>query len=209
MVICSSPTIFNASKTTFLTVTIRAAASGDAFGGDGFSDDIHDQLCKVEQFADYGYRNTNWQNNSQATGAGFFAANQRQGVAHLRQLGHAQYQRCRHRAASSDPPHNPANPDGLGPHSSSNGLDFFYDVGGSSDFDGLAFVARWNSTVNRWRPVADIPGRRECRRDDRRCFSRFIRRQSTVGYSRRWFGKLTDRGIQRRYSARDTKRSGR
>jgi glucose/arabinose dehydrogenase len=50
------------------------SASLDAFGGDGFSDDVHDQFFKVAELADYGYRNTNWQNNSQATSAVFFAA---------------------------------------------------------------------------------------------------------------------------------------
>jgi hypothetical protein len=125
-----------------------AAASGDAFGGDGFSDDIHDQLYKVEELADYGYRNTNWQTSSQATGAGFFAANRAKASITFDNWDTPNATDDDAEHPSSDPPHNPANPDGLGPHSSSNGLDFFYDVGGSSDFDGLAFVARWNSTVN-------------------------------------------------------------
>jgi hypothetical protein len=125
-----------------------AAASPDAFGGDGFSDDIHDQLSKVEAFADYGYRNTNWQNNSQAKTAGFFAANQAKASITFDNWTTPNTNDADTELASSDPPHNPANPDGLGPHSSSNGLDFFYDVGGSSDLDGLAFVARWNDTVS-------------------------------------------------------------
>lgn len=125
-----------------------AAADLDAFGGDGFSDDIHDQMHKVVEFADYGYRNTNWQNNSQATGAGFFAAAGAKASLTFDNWSTPNAVDADIERPSSDPPHNPANPDGLGPHSSSNGLDFFYDVGGSSAFNGLAFVARWNSTVN-------------------------------------------------------------
>jgi hypothetical protein len=125
-----------------------AAASGDAFGGDGFSDDIHDQLYKVEELADYGYRNTNWQSSSQATGAGFFSPNRAKASITFDNWDTPNASDGDAEHASSDPPHNPVDPDGLGPHSSSNGLDFFYDVGGSSEFDGLAFVARWNSSVN-------------------------------------------------------------
>jgi hypothetical protein len=125
-----------------------AAASTDAFGGDGFSDDVHDQLYQVEELADYGYRNTNWQTSSQATGAGFFAPNHAKASITFDNWATPNSGDTDTEHASSDPPHNPANPDGLGPHSSSNGLDFFYDVGGSSDFDGLAFVARWNSMQN-------------------------------------------------------------
>jgi hypothetical protein len=124
------------------------SASLDAFGGDGFSDDIHDQFSKVEEFADYGYRNTNWQKNSFATGAGFFAANHAKASITFDNWTTPNTNDSDTELASSDPPHNPANPDGLGPHSSSNGLDFFYDVGGSSDLNGLAFVARWNTTVS-------------------------------------------------------------
>jgi hypothetical protein len=125
-----------------------AAASKDEFGDDGFSDDIHDQIYKVEELADYGYRNTNWQNNSQATGAGFFAAsNARASLTFDNWVTpNADDDDLEH--TSTDPPHDPANPDGLGPHSSSNGLDFFNDVGGSSDLDGLAFVSRWNASVS-------------------------------------------------------------
>jgi hypothetical protein len=125
-----------------------ASASRDAFGGDGFSDDIHDQLFKVTEFADYGYRNTNWQNNSQAKDAGFFAAGNAEASLTFDNWITPDTTDADIEHTSGDPPHNPANPDGLGPHSSSNGLDFFYDVGGSSDFHGRAFVARWNATVN-------------------------------------------------------------
>jgi hypothetical protein len=124
-----------------------SSASGDAFGGDGFSDDIHDQIYKVEEFADYGYRNTNWQNDSRAKSAGFFAAASAKASLTFDNWMTPNAVDADTERASSDPPHNPINPDGLGPHSSSNGLDFFYDVGGSSDFNGLAFVARWNETV--------------------------------------------------------------
>jgi hypothetical protein len=125
-----------------------AAASPDAFGGDGFSDDIHDQIYQVAELADYGYRNTNWQNNSQATGAGFFAASGAKASLTFDNWITPNAIDTDTERANSDSPHNPANPDGLGPHSSSNGLDFFYDVGGSSDLNGLAFVARWNATVS-------------------------------------------------------------
>jgi hypothetical protein len=125
-----------------------AAADLDAFGGDGFSDDIHDQMYKVVEFADYGYRNTNWQTSSLATGAGFFAAANAKASLTFDNWATPNATDADTERISSDPPHNPADPDGLGPHSSSNGLDFFYDVGGSSEFDGLAFVARWNATVN-------------------------------------------------------------
>jgi len=125
-----------------------AGADLDAFGGDGFSDDIHDQIYKVAEFADYGYRNTNWQNDSQATAAGFFGASNAKASLTFDNWTTPNATDADTEHPSSDPPHAPANPDGLGPHSSSNGLDFFYDVGGSSDFNGLAFVARWNATVN-------------------------------------------------------------
>jgi hypothetical protein len=125
-----------------------AAASPDAFGGDGFADDIHDQIYKLAEFADYGYRNTNWQNSSQVKDAGFFAADNATASLTFDNWMTPNSADADVERSSSDPPHNPAIPDGLGPHSSSNGLDFFYDAGGSSDLDGLAFVARWNFTVN-------------------------------------------------------------
>jgi hypothetical protein len=124
-----------------------AAADLDEFGDDGFSDDIHDQMHKVVEFADYGYRNTNWQTSSLATGAGFFAAANAKASLTFDNWATPNAVDADTERTSSDPPHNPADPDGLGPHSSSNGLDFFYDVGGSSEFNGLAFVARWNATV--------------------------------------------------------------
>ena len=51
----------------------------DAWGGDGYQDDIHDQLFRAAPYADYGYRNGNWQpnnlaGNTQAIEAGYFAA---------------------------------------------------------------------------------------------------------------------------------------
>ena len=51
--------------------------------------------------------------------------------------------------SSGGPVHNPSSPDGIGPSASVTGLDFFYDDATSyTEFDSLAFVTRWNGTIN-------------------------------------------------------------
>jgi hypothetical protein len=59
-------------------VFTRNSSEGDAFGGDGFAEDIHDQMFQIQAKGDYGYRNANWQTDPVATDAGFFLDANRQ-----------------------------------------------------------------------------------------------------------------------------------
>jgi len=116
-----------------------AGADFDVLQGDGLADDIHDQFFRAVVKADYGYRNSNWQTgnpagNIQAITAGFFAPG---GLV------------ASHTFDNSNPAtsalHDPADPDGLGPHCSADGLDFYDGNGLPLSLHHEAFITRWNS----------------------------------------------------------------
>jgi glucose/arabinose dehydrogenase len=129
-------------------VYTRNSSEGDAFGGDGFAEDIHDQMFKIQPKGDYGYRNANWQTDPVATNAGFFLDANRQ-----KSFTFDNYDDPAVPADldDADPAYNvlhvPASPVGLGPHSSSNGLDFYDGNAFPLQYHKDAFVARWNQSV--------------------------------------------------------------
>ncbi len=121
------------------------AAEGDVFAGDGLHDNVHDQLFRAVHLADYGYRNGNWQNNPTAHAAGFFLPSNR-----TASLTFDNYADPANPAdldllnQAYDVLHDPANPEGLGPSSSSNGLDFYGGNDLPIQYHKDAFIARWN-----------------------------------------------------------------
>lgn len=131
-----------------------SGTEGDAFGGDGFQDDVHDQFFKAIEKGDYGYRNGNWQDgnipgNTQATDAGFFQPKNR--------VKSFTFDNYVDPAVPTDNDHNdPAfntdydvdNPTGLGPSSSANGFDFYDGNTFPQKFHKDAFIARWNSSIS-------------------------------------------------------------
>jgi hypothetical protein len=127
---------------------LDASAEGDAFQGSS-NDDIHDQVFRAAPLADYGYRNSNWQNDTDAQAAGFFA-----GVADPTQLTPAHAFDNLDLDGSGGPDldsldpawdalHVPASPEGLGPSSALTGLDFCWS-GLPPRYHVHAFLARWN-----------------------------------------------------------------
>ena len=131
-----------------------ANAEGDAFGGDGFQDDVYDQLFRAAPKADYGYRNGNWQNgnaagNTSAVDAGFFARENR-----TPSFTFDNYVDPVANGENDD--QNPAynhdyqidSPVGLGPSSSANGLAFYQANAFPLPFHQNAFIARWNGTIS-------------------------------------------------------------
>lgn len=129
------------------------SAEGDEFGDDGFQDDVHDQLFRAVELADYGYRNSNWQDgnaagNSEAIDNGFFQPENRAAsftfdnfvdpiaADEMDQLNPA-----------LDQDYDVNRPVGLGPSSSSNGLDFYKGNALPLQFHKDAFVARWNGVI--------------------------------------------------------------
>ncbi|MBE9206731.1 hypothetical protein IQ244_09435 [Nostoc sp. LEGE 06077] len=104
----------------------------DALDAD-FSNDVHDQLFKAELKADYGYVNDNWRNNPDAIASGFFDANNLVRSTTFDNLYTDAYTL-----------HDPQNPDGLGPSSSADGIAFYLGDRLPSEFQGQAFIARWN-----------------------------------------------------------------
>ncbi len=128
-------------------VFTRNSSEGDAFGGDGFADDIHDQLFKASPKADYGYRNANWQTDPVATNAGFFLdANRQKSFTFDNYDDPAVPSDVDNTDPAFNVLHNPAAPVGLGPHSSSNGLDFYDGNAFQLQYHKDAFVARWNQS---------------------------------------------------------------
>jgi hypothetical protein len=106
----------------------------DAFGGDGFADDIHDQFFRAVEKGDYGYRNDNWRPDQVN---GFFnPANAVPSVT------------FDNSTPGSLADHDPANPDGLGPSSSSNGFDFYDANALPIEYHQQAFVSRWNGNLS-------------------------------------------------------------
>ena len=127
---------------------LDATAEGDAFQGSSH-DDVHDQLFRAAARADYGYRNSNWQEAAMAQAAGFFT-----GVGDPALLTPAHSFDNLDQDGPGGPDldslhpawnalHVPASPEGLGPSSALTGLDFG-GPGLPPRYRDHAFVARWN-----------------------------------------------------------------
>jgi len=112
--------------------------------GPDFSMDIHDQLFHASVGADYGYASVNWRGK----------------VPYLDTTSTSY-----HRVLSTTfdnlfntGPYvltDPANPDGLGPSSSSDGCSFFYAFGLPSELQDNIFVARYNGPIAEASPGTD------------------------------------------------------
>jgi glucose/arabinose dehydrogenase len=130
-------------------VYTRDSSEGDAFGGDGFAEDIHDQFFRIQAKGDYGYRNANWQTDPVATSAGFFLDVNRQKSFTFDNYDDPAVPSD---VDNADPAYNvlhtPSSPVGLGPHSSSNGLDFYDGNAFPLAYHKDAFIARWNQSVS-------------------------------------------------------------
>jgi len=136
------------NNSTYDRSVIDGSAEGDAFDGPS-NDDVHDQMFRAVPFADYGYRNGNWQNDAVAQGAGFFAGIGNSTLiaptvtfVNLDQDG-AGGPDLDSTDAAYDQFHDPANPVGLGLSAALTGL-AFSPSGFPSAYDEHAFVARWN-----------------------------------------------------------------
>ncbi len=130
-------------------VFTRDSSEGDAFGGDGFAEDIHDQMFRIQAKGDYGYRNANWQTDLVATNAGFFLdANRQKSFTFDNYDDPAVPSDVDNADPAYNVLHTPASPVGLGPHSSSNGLDFYDGNAFPLQYHKDAFVARWNQSVS-------------------------------------------------------------
>jgi len=106
---------------------------GDALDGD-FRNDVHDQVFRLEPSGDYGYSNTNWRGKATILSQPWTSVKRSITFDNLYNNGpYAAY--------------DPANPVGLGPHSSSNGCEFAYSSWIPSALRGRLFVARWTDTV--------------------------------------------------------------
>lgn len=127
----------------------RDSSEFDEFGGDGFAEDIYDQMFPIQAKGDYGFRNANWQTDPVATNAGFFLDVNRQKSFTFDNYDDPAVPSD---LDNADPAynvlHDPAAPVGLGPHSSSNGLDFYDGNAFPLQYHKDAFVARWNSSVS-------------------------------------------------------------
>jgi glucose/arabinose dehydrogenase len=137
---------FDKEGTIFFTVNFnRTNTNGDGTSGFGlhgdvldgdFSNDVNDQLFRASKGADYGYANDNWR-----------------GVATMLTPGTTGYKRFK--SITFDNLWNkgpykfpvPGQPQGLGPHSSSNGCAFGYGTWLPTELQGRLFIARWNTTV--------------------------------------------------------------
>lgn len=112
----------------------------DTLGPD-FSLDVHDQVFKASEGADYGYTDDNWR-----------------GVAPPLDKNHAGYHRVRSWTFDNSfntGPYaltNPAQPDGLGPSSSSDGCSFWYPQHMPAELVGNIFITRFNHSITETSP---------------------------------------------------------
>lgn len=109
----------------------------DAVGPD-FRDDVHDQFFKAVEGADYGFRNENYRGRTPILTPGSTGYNREESITF-------------DNLDASDPnylqSYDPANPVGLGPSSSTNGLAFSYNGNLAPELSGNAFAARFVNSV--------------------------------------------------------------
>lgn len=108
---------------------------GDLLDSD-FSRDVHDQVFKASEGADYGYADDNWRNKVAILTPGTTGYHRVLSTTFDNLFNTGPYTL-----------HDPANPDGLGPSSSADGCGFFYAFGLPSELIGNLFITRWNTTI--------------------------------------------------------------
>ncbi len=132
----------------------RTATNGDGTSGFGhsrdnagpdFSRDVHDQAFRAIQGGDYGYADDNWRPTSPGyTGPGVlpFLDPLRPGYNRVTSLTFDNLFQNNNYVL-----HDPANPNGLGPHASANGCGFFFGAGMPPELAGDLFVTRFQDGV--------------------------------------------------------------
>jgi len=128
---------FNRNKTNG-NGTVGFGYLMDQLGPD-FSMDVHDQLFHAARWADYGFANVNWR--ARMTALGFHSVTS---TTFDNLFNPGPYVLT-----------NPAEPDGLGPSSSSNGCGFFYAKGLPAELTDRVFVARFNGPITESAPGTD------------------------------------------------------
>ena len=106
----------------------------DAFQNDGFHDDVYDQLFREVAKGDYGYRNDNWR--SHPAGGFFNPANAQNSLT---------YDNSTKGALDV---FDPAHPHGLGPSSSSDGMDFYKGNSFALRYHHQLFITQWNQQIS-------------------------------------------------------------
>ena len=124
--------------------TSRDSGFADAIGDD-LSTSVHDQFFKAVEGGDYGYRNDNWRGRSPVLGL-------MAGRGAIRSI-------TPDSLYLSDPTfgmlHDPGDPVGLGPSSSADGFDFWYNPLLPSGLVGDAFLTRFTGSVRERSPGTD------------------------------------------------------
>ena len=122
------------------TATLGNGEAGFGLRGDqldaDFSRDVQDQLFRAVQGADYGYTDINWRGLNPMltpTAPGY------------QRVTSVTFDNLFNRGPYTL--HDPANPDGLGPHSSADGCAFWDSSGLPADLQGNIFIVRENGTV--------------------------------------------------------------
>jgi len=108
---------------------------GDVFDSD-FSDDTYDQFFRASRGADYGYTNENWRGAAPILTPGTVGYHRVRSITYDQLFNPGPYTI-----------YNPAQPKGLGPSSSSDGVAFFYSDLLPAELQGNAFIARYNGSI--------------------------------------------------------------
>ncbi|MBW8759801.1 MAG: PEP-CTERM sorting domain-containing protein [Burkholderiales bacterium] len=122
------------------TVTLGNGEAGFGLRGDrldaDFSRDVQDQFFKASPGADYGYTDVNWR------GRNPMLTPTADGYHRVRSLT---FDNLSNRGPYVL--HDPAHPDGLGPHSSADGCAFWSAAGLPAALQGNAFIVRFNGKI--------------------------------------------------------------
>jgi hypothetical protein len=124
------------------TVTLGNGQAGFGLRGDTLdsvvtTQDVHDQLFKAVQGADYGYTDVNWRGVNPMLTPGAAGYNRVIGITFDNLFNQGPY----------NTPYDPANPVGLGPSSSADGCSFWYSPGLPNPLLGNIFITRYNGTI--------------------------------------------------------------
>jgi hypothetical protein len=122
------------------TATLGNGQAGFGLRGDqldsDFSRDVQDQLFRASPGADYGYTDANWRDVNPMLTPTAPDYHHVKSVTFDNLYNHGPYVL-----------HDPANPDGLGPSSSSDGCSLWYSAGLPAELAGNIFIARYNGTI--------------------------------------------------------------
>ncbi|MDX1931598.1 MAG: hypothetical protein SFU56_03245 [Capsulimonadales bacterium] len=124
------------------TVTTGDGKANDSERGDPVQADlrkgVHDQLFKARWGADYGYHDDNWRGAP-------FSFMMPENLLHVGRVFSTTFDNLFNNGPYVL--HNPADPDGLGPNSSANGISFFYAGGLPRELENNAFIVRFSGEM--------------------------------------------------------------